>query len=100
VVGGLLLIVKRWLRRLDMVLTIVWFVLPVVLMSLGTSKLHHYLYPFLPPVALAIGYALRGSCTAAGSLDATIEAIQRRLAAVRWWSAGMRHALLILAAAR
>jgi hypothetical protein len=25
-------------------------------MSLGTSKLHHYAYPFLPPLALAAGY--------------------------------------------
>jgi 4-amino-4-deoxy-L-arabinose transferase-like glycosyltransferase len=100
VVGGLLLIVQTVrLRRLDMVLTIVWFVLPVALMSLGTSKLHHYLYPFLPPVALAIGYAPAWLVHSSRQyLDAAIEAIQRRLAEVRWWSAGMRHALLILAA--
>ena len=25
-------------------------------MSVGTSKLHHYAYPFLPPIALAVGF--------------------------------------------
>jgi hypothetical protein len=35
---------------------VLWFVLPVALMSLSNSKLYHYAYPFLPPLALAGGY--------------------------------------------
>lgn len=35
---------------------LLWFVLPVAIVSAGTSKLYHYLYPFLPAVALAGGY--------------------------------------------
>jgi 4-amino-4-deoxy-L-arabinose transferase-like glycosyltransferase len=42
-----------WLARL----VLVWGVLPIVLLSFGTSKLYHYLYPFLPPIALAAGHA-------------------------------------------
>ena len=37
---------------------VLWFLLPIVFMSLGTSKLYHYAYPFLPPVAIAGGYAV------------------------------------------
>jgi hypothetical protein len=37
-------------------LALYWFWLPFVLMSIGTSKLRHYTYPFLPPLALAGGY--------------------------------------------
>ena len=33
-----------------------WLVIPLALMSIGTSKLHHYVYPFLPPLALAMGF--------------------------------------------
>jgi 4-amino-4-deoxy-L-arabinose transferase-like glycosyltransferase len=99
--GGLLLILQTLrLRRLEMVVTIVWFVLPVVLMSLGTSKLHHYLYPFLPPVALAIGYGPAWLLhTSRRYLDTAIETVQRQLTGVRWWSAGLRNALLVLATA-
>ena len=33
-----------------------WAVVPMAIISAGTSKLYHYAYPFLPPVALAAGY--------------------------------------------
>jgi hypothetical protein len=33
-------------------------VIPVPLISLGTSKLYHYFYPYLPPLALAAGYGV------------------------------------------
>jgi len=56
-VGAALLVVRviraRWLEGAVIVL---WFALPVMLISTGTSKLYHYLYPFLPPVAIAGGY--------------------------------------------
>jgi hypothetical protein len=44
---------RRWT---DAGVVLIWFALPLLLISLGTSKLYHYTYPFLPPVALAIGY--------------------------------------------
>ena len=43
----------RWLEG---ALLVLWFALPVAVISTGTSKLYHYAYPFLPPVALAGGY--------------------------------------------
>lgn len=41
--------------RRENVLILSWFAVPVLLMSMGSSKLYHYLYPFLPPVALGGG---------------------------------------------
>ena len=32
-----------------------WWAVPFLFMSLGTSKLIHYAYPFWPPIALAVG---------------------------------------------
>lgn len=43
----------RWLEG---ALLTLWFVVPMMAISTGTSKLYHYAYPFLPPVALAAGY--------------------------------------------
>ncbi|HVL69940.1 MAG TPA: hypothetical protein VM364_21960 [Vicinamibacterales bacterium] len=40
----------------DGVLLLVWAVLPLTLISFGTSKIYHYVYPFLPPFALFAGY--------------------------------------------
>ena len=37
-------------------LLLFWWLLPFALISLGTSKLFHYAYPFLPPIALATGW--------------------------------------------
>jgi hypothetical protein len=55
--GGLLIhgrvIRERWIEG---TVALYWFWLPFVLMSVGTSKLRHYSYPFLAPVALAGGY--------------------------------------------
>lgn len=44
---------KRWIEGLVIVL---WFVGPMVAISTGTSKLYHYAYPFLAPIALAAGW--------------------------------------------
>ncbi len=57
--GGLLVHIRvireRWLEG---TVALYWFWFPFALMSLGTSKLRHYTYPFLPPVALAGGYLM------------------------------------------
>ena len=55
--GVVTLAVQSFLRRwVDGALVLLWFVLPLALISTGTSKLYHYAYPFLPPLALAVGY--------------------------------------------
>lgn len=42
-------------RRREGLIVFMWLTLPVALISSGSSKLYHYLYPFLPPLALATG---------------------------------------------
>jgi 4-amino-4-deoxy-L-arabinose transferase-like glycosyltransferase len=83
--GGLLIharvIRERWLEG---TLALYWFWLPFVLMSIGTSKLRHYTYPFLPPLALAGGYAMASVANvidgvAAGHLPAGLSQIGRAL---------------------
>jgi 4-amino-4-deoxy-L-arabinose transferase-like glycosyltransferase len=56
VAGLAVLLVQTWLRRwVDGAVVLTWALLPLCIMSFGTSKLYHYAYPFLPPVALAGG---------------------------------------------
>lgn len=43
-------------RKREHVTVFLWFALPMVAISFGSSKLYHYIYPFLPPLALAGGY--------------------------------------------
>jgi hypothetical protein len=40
------------------VLILLWFALPVGAISTGTSKVYHYIYPFLPPLYLCAGYVM------------------------------------------
>jgi 4-amino-4-deoxy-L-arabinose transferase-like glycosyltransferase len=58
VVAGLLVLAIQSVKRrwAEGFLVLLWFVLPMIAISLGTSKLYHYTYPFLPPLALAAGY--------------------------------------------
>ena len=42
-----------WLARL----LFIWWAVPFAMLSMGTSKLFHYSYPFLPPLALGAGAA-------------------------------------------
>jgi 4-amino-4-deoxy-L-arabinose transferase-like glycosyltransferase len=60
VVLGAMLILWRTIRQrwLEGALLVLWFVVPMTVISTGTSKLYHYAYPFLPPLALAGGYAV------------------------------------------
>ena len=55
--GALLLLVdtirRRWAAGF---VILVWFALPMALLSIPTSKLYYYAYPFFPPVGLAAGY--------------------------------------------
>lgn len=48
---------RAWRRDALPQLLLIWWGLPFLLISLGTSKLVHYAYPFLPPLALGAGFA-------------------------------------------
>jgi hypothetical protein len=82
IAGGVLLIVQTVReRRLEQWLVILWFVLPMSLMSIGTSKIHHYAYPFLPPLALAAGYGPAWLLSAGRTyVDWIMNAVQSRIA--------------------
>ena len=56
-VGVAILVVQTIRRRwFEGTVVLVWGILPLALISVGSSKLYHYAYPFLPPLALALGY--------------------------------------------
>ena len=57
VVVGLLMVIAQTVHRRtpERVLLLMWAVVPVALISLGSSKLYHYFYPYLPPLALMAG---------------------------------------------
>jgi 4-amino-4-deoxy-L-arabinose transferase-like glycosyltransferase len=86
-------------RRVDAVTVIAWLVVPLTLMSAGTSKLHHYAYPFLPPAALMVGYGPGWLATnGSGYLERVLVAVQARLT-TGTWSRGLRQVMLVLAVA-
>jgi len=55
--GFLAVLAVRRPARPEHLVILSWLVLPIVLISFGTSKLYHYAYPYVPPLALAAGYA-------------------------------------------
>ncbi|MBM3778884.1 MAG: hypothetical protein FJW23_11740 [Acidimicrobiia bacterium] len=57
---------QAWAGRPEARLLLWWWWLPIGLMSLGTSKLSHYVYPFLPPLALAAGVMTAAVARTAG----------------------------------
>ncbi|MCX6550132.1 MAG: glycosyltransferase family 39 protein, partial [Acidobacteria bacterium] len=70
--GGLgLLLWQTWRKKwIDGATILIWFALPMAVISVGTSKLYHYAYPFLPPLAVAGGYlAAAGLRAVASSLS-------------------------------
>ena len=60
IVAGLAVLLVQTVRRqwLEGAVVLLWAVVPLAIISAGTSKLYHYAYPFLPPLALAAGYAV------------------------------------------
>ncbi|HEY8549308.1 MAG TPA: hypothetical protein VIL35_05070 [Vicinamibacterales bacterium] len=79
VVAGLVALIAGAWRSAALLprLLVVWALVPPVLLSFGTSKLYHYLYPFLPPLGLAAGY-LAGIWIAAFSRH-VLPLVRRRL---------------------
>lgn len=63
--GLVLLIVEAVRRRFDALVVLLWFALPMALISFGTSKLYHYAYPFLPPLAIGAGAVLADAAVVA-----------------------------------
>jgi 4-amino-4-deoxy-L-arabinose transferase-like glycosyltransferase len=93
------LCVSAWRqRRLEQLTVLAWLIVPLGLMSLGTSKLTHYAYPFLPAVALAVGFG-PGELARSGSghLDRLMRRLHERVTAVGAWSRIVRYALMLLA---
>jgi 4-amino-4-deoxy-L-arabinose transferase-like glycosyltransferase len=76
---------RRWPEGLVVLL---WFLVPMALITAGTSKLYHYVYPFLPALALAVG-VLTAAIVAGGAgpfaraLAAFYGWMDRRLPGVR-----------------
>jgi 4-amino-4-deoxy-L-arabinose transferase-like glycosyltransferase len=54
--AAVLLICAVRRRRGELILILLWFAVPMVLISASPSKIYHYAYPFLPALALAAGY--------------------------------------------
>jgi 4-amino-4-deoxy-L-arabinose transferase-like glycosyltransferase len=99
VAAGVAVLVVQTVRRhwLEGTVVVLWFALPVAMISLGTSKLYHYAYPFLPPLALAAGYLaslvvmllpvplskaldlIRGAISRIGTIDAVVRRANVRL---------------------
>jgi 4-amino-4-deoxy-L-arabinose transferase-like glycosyltransferase len=86
VVFGLIVLAVQAVRRrrAGELVVLLWLLLPVCLISLGTSKLYHYVYPYLPPLALAAGYGLAWLVTLVAGVAAN------RTAGVRGWFATRR----------
>jgi 4-amino-4-deoxy-L-arabinose transferase-like glycosyltransferase len=58
-IGLVLLLVQSIRRRwFEGTIVVLWATVPLGLISIGSSKLYHYAYPFLPPLAIAAGYVV------------------------------------------
>jgi len=58
-IGVVVLLVQSARRRwFEATLVLLWAVVPLAIISAGSSKLYHYAYPFLPPLTLAVGYVV------------------------------------------
>jgi len=58
VIAGLVVLLVQTVRRRwpEGAMVLLWASVPVAIISFGLSKLYHYVFPFLPPLALAGGY--------------------------------------------
>lgn len=77
--GLAILIVNAARRRMaDGVVVLLWAIVPAVAISFGNSKLYHYFYPFLPPLALAAGYGVAVMSQAVARVIAQTPNLERR----------------------
>jgi hypothetical protein len=88
VAGGVVVLLVQTVRRrwLAGAVVLLWGAVPLAIISAGTSKVYHYAYPFLPPVALAAGYAVAlVFLLAPAPLRRMFEAVEDRFSL--WWPA-------------
>ncbi|HUL75393.1 MAG TPA: hypothetical protein VLT86_19930 [Vicinamibacterales bacterium] len=91
---------ESWTARV----VLLWGALPLVLISIGTSKLLHYAYPFWPPIGLAAGLLFAWALHEVGDAVSTSlgerlgRLIPRRLAMAATGGRRARIALLAVAA--
>jgi 4-amino-4-deoxy-L-arabinose transferase-like glycosyltransferase len=105
--SGLILLAWWTARRVnpEAVIFVLWFLVPTVVISLATSKLYHYIYPFLPPLAIAGGYfAALALAMGRAPFDRFIERfnaslIERAPRLARWRRRPATRALLAVAIA-
>lgn len=101
-VGGVGLLIWQTLRKrwFEGVTILLWFALPMAVISAGTSKLYHYAYPFLPPLALAGGLMAAAAITAVASalawLATQLEGRLPRAARTMLDGRAVRAALMII----
>jgi 4-amino-4-deoxy-L-arabinose transferase-like glycosyltransferase len=84
VIAGLVVLLIQTVRRRwrEGTIVLLWAVLPVAIISSGSSKLYHYVFPFLPPLALAAGYlAGLAAMLAPAPLRRGLEWLERQIAA-------------------
>jgi 4-amino-4-deoxy-L-arabinose transferase-like glycosyltransferase len=96
--GVALLCRKAWNGEAQARLLLLWWLIPFVSISIGTSKLLHYAYPFVPPLALGAGLAAVTVMTTVGRALANDGRWSRRVAWIRN-RAPLRMVLLVLAVA-
>jgi 4-amino-4-deoxy-L-arabinose transferase-like glycosyltransferase len=97
--AGLLAWRAAWRRDALAWTTILWGVVPLAIISTFTSKLYHYAYPFLPPLAIAAGVALAAPISflkpSLERLAARLEALPLRVPA-RLSGTAARRTLLVI----
>ncbi len=90
-------------RSLELVAVVAWLAIPLALISAGTSKLPHYVYPFLPPFALLAGLGPAWLARAARPYaERAVAGVERLCGAQRPWTPVLQRVLLgisVLAAA-
>jgi 4-amino-4-deoxy-L-arabinose transferase-like glycosyltransferase len=85
-------------RDLPTVAVVSWLAIPLALISIGTSKLHHYAYPFLPPFALVAGLGPAWIARAAAPyVERAVARINGMFADQRGWTLALRRVLLGIA---
>jgi hypothetical protein len=84
VIAGLVALLILTVRRrwAEGGIVLLWAIVPVAIISSGSSKLYHYVFPFLPPLALAGGYlAGLAAILAPAPLRRGLEWVERQIAA-------------------
>jgi 4-amino-4-deoxy-L-arabinose transferase-like glycosyltransferase len=111
VAAGLVLLLYEVIRYRSALagLLLLWFALPVFTISVSTSKLYHYMYPFLPALAVGAGLVPVAILEVGGRYQNVIDRVVRRVlpasrglrmpTPLRWLLIGLGAAALVIAIA-